>query len=79
MLFMVVHINLFCTNDSHQRGEVWEGSGFKQQRESGLHALSVVGRQSQREGSNYPLVLTKSEREVGHRENHRKLKMRHSE
>ena len=49
--------------DSHQRREVWEGGGFEQQRESSLHTLPVVGRQSQREGGRYPLVLTDKDRE----------------
>lgn len=44
-------------HDSHERGEVWEGSGFKQQREPGLHTVSVVGREGQRQRRHNPLVL----------------------
>lgn len=53
----LLHYVLFGAGDSHQRGEVWEGRGFKQQGESGLHTLSAVGGEGQRQGGHYPLVL----------------------
>lgn len=56
-VFLIFLMNLFQAGDSHQRGEVREGRGFKQEGESSLHALSVVGRQRQRERRHDPLVL----------------------